>query len=241
MKYFFSLLLLPLLLISQKQDTYLCKNSQYILQQSITFHDPAGEWPEAQLQLEIREPRIQGADRFSNLNLDIKTGVFSLERNRGEHVSLHQINAEGEAASLLDNQVVTEPEKIKQLFLEPERNANYRGYYQFFYGLPMNLTADYATLKKVGEQKFQGQRVISMDYELKMPMIAKTWRIFFSPEDYRVLGVQTMDEEAGEYLVFNGEAQLGQMTVPRFRHWYDAEDDTYLGSDILVKGSLGNQ
>ena len=161
-----------------------------------------------------------------------------MERSRGERVSTHQIDESGEASSLLDNETISDPEKIKEFFLEPERNANYRGYYQFFYGLPMNLTPDYASFKSIGEQSLNGQSVISMDYELKQPMIAKTWRIFFSPEDYRVVGVQTMDNEEGEYLIFNGEAKLGNMTVPRFRHWYDSQEHTYLGSDILVNGTV---
>jgi len=241
MKYFLSILLLPLLFSDQTQDKPLCKNSEYILKQSIAFHDPAGEWETAVLSLELREPRTSVSDRFSNVDLDLSTGAFSLERSRGAHISLHQIDDQGQASTLLDNEAETDPAKIKEFFLEPERNSNYRGYYQFFYGLPMNLTKDYASLKKVGEQGFEGREVIFMDFELKQAMIAKTWRVFFSPDDYRVVGVQTMDEETGEYLVFNGLAQLGQMNVPRFRHWYDSKDQKYLGSDILVNGKLGDQ
>lgn len=237
MKYIFSLLFLPLLFADQKQDQPLCKNTEYILKQSQAYHDPEGEWKSAILDLEIREPRVQGAGRFSNVDLDNTTGAFSMERNRGQKISTHQIDATGKASTLLDNEEVTDPETIKEYFLQPERNANYRSYYQFFYGLPMNLTPDYGTFKKTGEQTLNGQRLISMDFELKQSMIAKTWRIFFSPEDYRVMGVQTMDnEEEGEYLIFNGEAKLGNMRVPRFRHWYDSQEHSYLGSDILVNG-----
>jgi len=238
MEYLLSFLLFSFLLLPQDQEKSLCKNGEYILKRSKAFHDPAGEWDMANLELELREPRIQGAGRFSNVSLDNTTNAFSMERNRGAHTSLHLINAQGEASTLLDNEVVSDTAKIKEFFLQPERNTNYRRYYQFFYGLPMNLTKDYATLKKVGEQELNGQKLISIDFELKQSMIAKTWRVFFSPDDYRVAGVQTMDEAPGEYLIFNGEAKLGNITVPRFRHWYDSKDHTYLGSDILINGKL---
>ena len=238
MKYFLSFLLLPLLFTNQKQEKPLCKNARFIIEQSVAYHDPAGEWKTVSLDLIIREPRVQVSDRFSNVALDNETGAFSLERNRGEHISTHLISPEGKASTLLDNKPENDPDKIKAYRLQPERNTNYREYYRFFYGLPMNLNSEQIHFKKIGEQTLNGQKLIAMDFELEKAMIAKTWRVFFSPEDYRVAGVQTMDKAEGEYLIFNGEAELGQMKLPRFRHWYDSQEHTYLGSDILVNAKL---
>lgn len=231
-------LLLPLsfLLVGNSNHESTCKNGKYILEQSIKLHDPKGNWQTASLEMVIREPRLSVPGRFSNVKLDVPTRVFSLERDREEHVSTHLVDEHGKTTTLLDGKLETDPGLIEKYRLQPERNTNYRGYYEFMYGLPMILQTDNYQMKEVGEVTFNQQKAISIDFELSTPMIASSWRIFFSPEDYRVLGIETMGEkpEEGEYLIFNGSANIMEMNLARFRHWYDKTNNEYQGSDILV-------
>ncbi len=231
-------LLLPisLLFTGNPPEKTTCKNGPYILEQSIKLHDPQGSWESASLDMVIREPRIQGPERFSNVKLDVPTKTFSLERNREDRVSTHIVDEKGQARTLLDGKVETDPELVKKYRLQPERNANYRGYYEFMYGLPMVLQEDNYEMKEVSEVTFNNQTAISIDFELKSPMIASSWRVFFSPDDYKVVGLETLGEkpEEGEYLIFNGNADINGMNLARFRHWYDKTNDQYRGSDILV-------
>ncbi|MCE7990726.1 MAG: hypothetical protein HEP71_02050 [Roseivirga sp.] len=231
-------LLLPLsfLVVGNSNHERTCKNGKYILEQSIKFHDPKGNWQTASLDMVIREPRLTVPDRFSNVRLDVPSRTFSLERNRGDHVSTHLVDENGQAKTLLDGKPETDPELIEKYRLQPERNTNYRGYYEFMYGLPMVLQGDNYQMKEVREVTFNKQKAISIDFELGVPMIASSWRIFFSPEDYSVLGLETLGEkpEEGEYLIFNGSADMKEMNLARFRHWYDKTNDEYRGSDILV-------
>ncbi|GAB5522180.1 MAG: hypothetical protein Roseis2KO_00520 [Roseivirga sp.] len=230
------LLPLSLFLSGTGTDTSTCKNGKYILDQSIKLHDPQANWQKASLEMVIREPRLQGAGRFSNVKLDVPTRSFSMERNRENHVSTHLVDENGQAQTLLDGKVETHPELIEKYRLQPERNTGYRGYYEFMYGLPMVLQEDQYIMKAVSEVIFNGQQAIGIDFELSSPMIASSWRIYFSPEDYKVVGIETLGEkpEEGEYLIFNGTADMQGMNLPRFRHWYDKTNDEYLGSDILV-------
>lgn len=231
-------LLLPLsfLLTGNSTDTSTCKNGKYILEQSIKLHDPQDNWQTASLDMVIREPRVQGAGRFSNVKLDVTSRAFSMERNREDHISTHLVDENGTAKTLLDGKIETNSQLIEKYRLQPERNANYRGYYEFMYGLPMVLKEDQYTMKDVSEVTFNGEKAISINFELTSPMIASSWRIYFSPEDYEVVGIETLGEkpEEGEYLIFNGNANIQGMNLPRFRHWYDKTNDEYRGSDILV-------
>ncbi len=233
---FYLLLPLSFLLSGNSTDTSTCKNGKYILDQSIKLHDPRGNWQKASLDMVIREPRVQGAGRFSNVKLYVPTRSFSMERNREDRISTHLVDEHGQAKTLLDGKTETSPELIEKYRLQPERNTNYRGYYEFMYGLPMVLQEDQYIMKEVGEVTFNKQKAISIDFELASPMIASSWRIYFSPEDYKVVGIETLGEkpEEGEYLVFNGNADIKGMNLPRFRHWYDKTNDEYRGSDILV-------
>lgn len=211
-------------------------DGQFVLEQSIKYHDPNGEWPTAKLKMRLAEPRPQTPHRFSIVDLDNNTGAFRMDRNREDKVSSHLVSAGGENSALLDGEVVTDPEVIRQYMLLPERSPGYRNYYQFMYGIPMILQPHFATMKEVSYQVFDDQEVISLDFELKEAMISKEWRLYFSQEDYRLLGIETLNEgdEPGEYLIFNGEARTGNMKFARFRHWYSKATDQYLGSDILV-------
>lgn len=227
---------ISLLFTSNQSEKPTCKNGPYILEQSIKLHDPQGSWQNASLEMVIQEPRIQGPERFSNVKLDVSTRAFSLERNREEHISTHIVDENGKARTLLDGEIETNPEVVKKYRLQPERNTNYRGYYEFMYGLPMVLQNDNYQMKEVDEVTFNNRTAISIDFELTSPMIASSWRVFFSPDDYKVLGLETLGEkpEEGEYLIFNGKADINGMNLPRFRHWYDKTNDQYQGSDILV-------
>lgn len=231
-------LLLPLsfLLVGNSNHESTCKNGKYILEQSIKLHDPQGNWQTASLEMVIREPRLSVPNRFSNVRLDVPSRTFSLERNREDRVSTHLVDEYGKTTTLLDGKLETDPGLVEKYHLQPERNTNYRGYYEFMYGLPMILQEDNYQMKEVGEVTFNKQKAISIDFELSTPMIASSWRIFFSPEDYRVLGIETMGKkpEEGEYLIFNGSADMKEMNLARFRHWYDKTNHEYLGSDILV-------
>lgn len=213
-----------------------CKNGKYILEQSIKLHDPEGSWQNASLDMVIREPRLNYPNRSSNVQLDVVTRAFSLKRDREDHFSTHIVDASGISKTLLDGKEETDSELIEKYRLQPERNTGYRGYYEFMYGLPMVLTEDNFKMKDVAEVTFDNQKAISIDFELVTPMIASGWRVFFSPEDYKVLGIETLGDkpEEGEYLIFNGSAEIQDMRLARFRHWYDKTNDKYLGSDILI-------
>lgn len=233
---FYFLLPVSFVLTESSADETTCKNGKYILEQSIKLHDPESSWQNASLDMVIREPRLNSPNRSSNVQLDVATKVFSLERDREDHFSTHIVDANGISKTLLDGKPETNPELIEKYRLQPERNANYRSYYEFMYGLPMILTEDNFKMKEVAEVNFDNQKAISIDFELATPMIASSWRVFFSPEDYRVLGIETLGEkpEQGEYLIFNGSAEIQNMKLARFRHWYDKTNDEYRGSDILV-------
>ena len=233
------LLLISFTALAQEKKT-LCKNSTYVLEQSIKHHDGQNEWANAKLEMVIREPRLSVPGRFSNVSLDNRTGAFSLERDRDNHVSTHLIDAAGKATTLLDGKLETDSALIKQFRLEPIRNANYRNYYRFMYGAPMTLSNGGAQVVSIDQENFQGEEVIAIDFALTQPMIAEQWRLFFSPYDYRVVGLKTIQPagEEGEYLVFNGNARVGNMQFPRFRHWYDSKTDEYLGSDMLIKAAI---
>jgi hypothetical protein len=231
-------LLLPLvfLLSSSHRQSTTCQNGEYILTQSIKLHDPHSNWQKASFDMVIREPRLSTPGRFSNVQLDMSTGAFRLERDRDNHVSTHIVDASGQPSTLLDGKKEADPELIEKYRLQPARNSGYKAYYEFMYGLPMVLNEEGYTMKTVSETAFEGQKAVSIDFELATPMIASSWRVFFSANSYRLLGLETLGDkpDEGEYLVFNGQADIEKLLLPRFRHWYNKQTDEYLGSDILV-------
>ncbi|MEO0875473.1 MAG: hypothetical protein AAFY48_12785, partial [Bacteroidota bacterium] len=57
------------------------------------------------------------------------------------------------------------------------------------------------------------------------------------PGTYALSGYRFYHDEAdndGEYILVEGEAQVGQLRLPAKRHWYTHGDRRYLGSDEIV-------
>lgn len=228
-------LILFSLLIPQKEKSS-CKNGSYILQQSISLHDPSGQWDETVLSLRVQEPRLQDPSRFSNVKLDNKSKVFRLERSRDAHVSTHTIDEQGVSKTLLDGKEVQDKALIEKYLLQTERNTKRRGYYNLMYGVPMILDNTDVKMGEVAESEIDGNRAIEITFEFENPVFTDKMKVYFSPDEYKVLGLETINEDGsdGEVIVFNGTADFDGLHIARFRHWYAKKDMEFLGSDILV-------
>lgn len=216
-------------------------NGKVILKLSQEKHDPNNEWSTADIHWYLQEPRLQNPQRMSDVKLNNQTGEFQLIRNRDEYLSTHIIDANGEAKTLFNGKVETDEELIEKYRLQPSRNVRYRTFYQMLFGLPMSLTDD--KIKRIVSTKkivYKEQKAFKIEIELVEEIFTKYWRLYISRKDFTVLALEMIDAEGaikGERLEFDGSVMEGTMNIHRMHHWYDMNDDTYLGSDIIIHGT----
>lgn len=213
-------------------------SGQQIIEKSIQKHDPYSKWATAEVHLRIQEPRLQNPVRYSEITLDNKNGAFSLHRNREDHVSNHVIDDNGNTITYLDGNIVTDTLLIKKYRLEPSRNKSYRRFYQSLMGLPMSLGIEKLdSVGGVSQVVFNSIESYKVPVELEKPMFSKHWNLYFSKDDFSMIGIEMIfpeDPNKGERLFFEGSIDLDGVTIPRYKHWHELSGE-YAGSDIIVK------
>ncbi len=235
MKYFFSIALI-FLIASCKTDSSL--NGAAILERSITKHDPLNSWENALLNIHIQEPRVGNPYRYSIVQLSNAENSFRLQRNRDQHISTHMVDKHGNNTVLLNGKRESDALLISKYRLEPERNKTYQKFYQTMYGLPMSMNTLLEKITDVSTASFNNTDCYKIELILKEAVFSEHWNLFISKSDYTLKGVEIFFPEragAGERIFFDGEISLDNMSIPRIRHWYELEDHSYSGSDIIVQ------
>lgn len=238
----FCLLLITTLLIFLIFDSGYAqeRSSDFILEQSLKFHDPDSKWNQTILSIHIQEPRILNPGRFSKLSLHPGSGKFSLSRDYEIGEVSRIISDEGEAIVLVNGSSNYSQDIKEEYRLDGSRNMSYRNFYQILYGFPMSLKEDIVEqASKPGYDVVFDTEYIMIEYVLKESIISDRWKVYFSKDNYSVQAlrfVHTGSEEQDEVILFDREYTWDGITIPRFRHWYLLESKEYQGSDIIVKG-----
>lgn len=231
--------------ISSYTPDAFCENSRYILRQSKNAHDPDNEWGDAILNIRIQEPRLQNPQRYSILTLNNKTGYFSLIRDSEVGKVERSIDEEGTPMVLVNGSTQIDEATVNEYRLGEDRNAGYRSFYEMMYGLPMSVSEDKLTgIEKAGLLSLEGQEVYGVMIELEEAMISKHWVLYIDKSDYSLAALKFDHSEdpsrPDEMLMFDGEYKFGEITIPRFRHWYHQESMEYRGSDVILKEPSDN-
>ncbi len=215
-----------------KQDQL---DGKFLLEKSSQFHDKNKEWNTVDFTIHIQEPRVGNPSRYSIVSLNNKDNLFELKRNREQHISTHKIDENG-SVTLLDGEVITDSLLIKKYRLEPKRNKRYHRFYKTLLGLPMSLANELKEVNAVEETVFNSVESYKIPIELKEPLFSKHWVLYLSKKEHKILGLEMVfpsDAVKGERLVFEGEFKLGDLILPRIRHWRELSNE-YLGSDIII-------
>ncbi|MEM7486925.1 MAG: DUF6503 family protein [Bacteroidota bacterium] len=209
-----------------------------ILAKAITVHDSLGIWQTVKLNLHIQEPRLSNPHRYSILKLDNSKNTFELSRNRGEHISKHIIESDGNSIVLLDDKVEMDTMLIKKYRLDASRNVGYKNFYQLLYGLPMSLENRIERILQTANSDFNDESCYEVAIQLKNPIISKFWNVHISKADMTLKGIDIVfpnEPEKGDRLYFEGIIEIDGIKIPRIRHWHELKDDSYSGSDLILK------
>ena len=213
-------------------------NAEAILQKSIQYHDPDGNWEKGQFHFPIYESRPNGNYRLTDVKLDNFNRTFEL----------HQIRAKDRVFRFLGPDTCTvqwnyeeeiSQDKQKQLRLNCEGgNDFYRDYYAYLYGLPMKLK-DPGTIIAPNAKKidFFGQELLEIKVNYSSEVGEDIWYFYFHPDTYALSGYRFYHDEQkndGEYILLNGEITINQIKFPKERAWYTHKEGKYLGNDDLL-------
>ncbi len=209
-----------------------------VLQKSIAYHDPQGEWGHFSGAFSIRMETPDNPDRQSYIRIDQPRSFFGIRiRKEGQETEL-ELNR-GNCHLRYNGSLTFSEELAKKHQLTCERARLWRDYYSYLYGLPMKLGDPGTQIDpKVERRNFKGSLywVLKVSYDPETG--SDTWYFYFDPQTYALAAYQFYHDPAkndGEYILLEGEAHVGKMRLPRIRKWYTNQSGKYLGTDTLTE------
>jgi hypothetical protein len=208
-----------------------------LLDRSIAFHDPDGQWEHCRLTFVIDMQTPNRPVRTSKVMIDNDQGRFELSVIRGGHVLEWMVDSLDTAEVRLDYRQPTAAQ-ADSLDLNPERARRWRDYYGYLYGLPMKLKDPGTNIAEgVINTTFQDKPVLALKVTYDEAVGSDTWYFYFNPNTYAMEGYRFYHDEAkndGEYIVLTGMSIKNGMRIPKDRAWYVNADDRLLGTDYLI-------
>ncbi|MFZ1809162.1 MAG: DUF6503 family protein [Cyclobacteriaceae bacterium] len=190
-----------------------------ILEKSIQYHDPKGQWSTFNHEMEFVSERPNGPDRKSRATIDNNKGYFHLEEN-------------GNKMTVTMDDCTDIPEGKTCEDVKRTRN-----YYVYLWGLPMKLKDKGTAIdSKVMEEKFEGKDC----YMLRVPYAEDIWFFYINMATYKMEGYMFYKDEPtkkGEVIYLDGEERVGDMRIPKNRKWVTTPDSRVLGTDVLMSSN----
>ena len=207
-----------------------------LLEKSIAYHDPEGQWGRLRADFEILAERPGGSDRVSAIHMDQPASLFRIRVEQDDVRKTYQMHG-GHCRLWYRGESEFPEETAASENLTCERAALLRDYYSYLYGLPMKLRDPGTVLEpEVTRTEFHGKEYLVIEVRYEPGTGSDTWRFYFDPETSALGAYQFFHDVAandGEYILLEGEAAIGAIRVPALRKWYRNDTGEYLGSDLL--------
>lgn len=198
------------------------QSAKDILQKTINYHDPNGEWKTLKATFEYNEIQPNSTERKTIFKLNNAANSHYL--NRGDKEA-YQVNGKYEVEVLKGDK-------------DADRGKMLRSYYVYLWGLPMKLQ-DKGTelLDEVKTENIKGTDC----YKIRVKYEEETYAFFITKDKYQMIAYQFMKNDGsdkGENIYLEGEVQVGTMRIPKARSWYTIPENKFLGTDVLMKGTV---
>ncbi|PHN05591.1 DUF6503 family protein [Flavilitoribacter nigricans] len=210
-------------------------SAETLLERSIKYHDPKGQWGKTPMTLNLKETRPGGSDRTTTIGIDLKKQTFRLDQMREGNQLVYNIAMDDCTYELNGNSDIS-PEDLEKYRLNCDRAKTMRNYYTYLWGLPMKLTDPGTILHEVKMDEFMGKAAYRLKVTYSPEVGSDIWYFYFDPSSYALTGYRFYHDEAtndGEYITLKGEEKIKNFRLPKERKWYTHKEDKYLGADIL--------
>jgi hypothetical protein len=228
-------LLLTLLVLGPNPCRAEVPTAEELLALSIAYHDPDGLFFSEPHRLYFLETRPGGADRRSEVLIDIPGEQFEMVR-AGEHEIAGEVGP-GVCRMTLDGRTEVSEAEQKEHRLSCERLKFMRNYYIYLWGLPMKLRDPGTRLGKVSATTFEDKPVYGLRVTYDDAVGEDIWYFYFDQVSHALAGYRFYHDEAkndGEVILLEGEVAADGMRLPKRRTWITHGDERLLGTDTLL-------
>lgn len=212
--------------------------SSELIGRSIAYHDPAGVWGSATVELRLVESRPERPARTTEIRLEAGAGRVTVTRDSGNGAARFEVRGEEIVSRSVDGETALPEEVFAEAGLGAETVMRLRDYYLYLWGLPMKLRDSGAIVDpEPTPEPWEGQEALRVRVTYDPEVGGDTWYFFFDPETARLLGYRFHHDETkndGEYIRLDGEISGGGLRLPAKRSWYWNDGRGFLGEDEAV-------
>jgi len=180
-----------------------------LLEKSIQFHDPNGNWSTFKGAFLVTMKTPKSSPRKSFIEMDLPQEHFLVKAIKDGVITQYTVD-KGICRIAVNGNTTPSEALLKKHKLSCERANLYKNYYTYLYGLPMKLKDEGTIIHQ------------------------KTTIKTFKGKEYLVLKV-SYTKEVGKYILLTGLETIHDIKMPKERAWYYNKDDGYLGTDVLSK------
>ncbi len=208
-----------------------------LLEKSIQFHDPNGNWSTFKGAFLVTMKTPKSSPRKSFIEMDLPQEHFLVKAIKDGVITQYTVD-KGICRIAVNGNTTPSEALLKKHKLSCERANLYKNYYTYLYGLPMKLKDEGTIIhQKTTIKTFKGKEYLVLKVSYTKEVGNDTWYFYFDPKTYAMEAYQFFKEqkERGEYILLTGLETIHDIKMPKERAWYYNKDDGYLGTDVLSK------
>ena len=208
-----------------------------LLEKSIQFHDPNGNWSTFKGAFLVTMKTPKSSPRKSFIEIDLPQEHFLVKAIKDGVITQYTVD-KGICRIAVNGNTTPSEALLKKHKLSCERANLYKNYYTYLYGLPMKLKDEGTIIhQKTTIKTFKGKEYLVLKVSYTKEVGNDTWYFYFDPKTYAMEAYQFFKEqkERGEYILLTGLETIHDIKMPKERAWYYNKDDDYLGTDVLSK------
>jgi len=230
------LLIIIFVLVGCNQSKEIPQTAKDFLERSIAYHDPNGNWAEAEFKLIFSEIDATRIDLERSVSISNKENTFAYYQ-KDEEKELSYILDKDSCKILLNGSENYSEEERDYYQLNCGQARLLRDFYTYLYGLPMKLK-DPGTIihDEVIEEEFNGKSYYSIRVTYDEKVGKDLWYFYLDKETYGLRGYRfqhNLVDHDGEYITLDGLEEYDGMRIPKTRTWYVNKTGEYLATDEL--------
>ena len=176
-----------------------------LLEKSIQFHDPNGNWSTFKGAFLVTMKTPKSSPRKSFIEMDLPQEHFLVKAIKDGVITQYTVD-KGICRIAVNGNTTPSEALLKKHKLSCERANLYKNYYTYLYGLPMKLKDEGTIIhQKTTIKTFKGKEYLVLKVSYTKEVGNDTWYFYFDPKTYAMEAYQFFKEqkERGEYIFVN--------------------------------------
>ena len=215
-------------------------DARSILQKSIAYHDPQGNWMRFQGTIYLRGSLPSRTPNYSVITFHNEKDIYKATRKINGKMITGGVS-QGACFAQINGDSHLSAESVETYHLGCEEILKMRNYHLHMLGMPMKLMERGIKIDpKVQRVFFGGIPCYEITVKYLKSAVNESWKYYFNPETYALTGYRfypdnSVKQVSGDFVLLEDELEINAIKFPKLRKWFNAKHAP-IGTDELMEG-----